>query len=309
MIMNLREIYSTGCEKDLKGSFSNTPVISFEIFPPKNDDDGSKLEKLLGHLSKLKKYNPSFISLTYGAGGTNQDSALNIIERIQKELNLTVMPHFTCVGSSTQHVKNYLKDIQSMGIKNILALRGDIPQGMEQVHFDFCYANELVEFIKSETNLSIAVAGYPEGHIDCQDLSLDLKNLKRKVDKGADAIFTQMFFDNDKYFDFVQRAEKAGINIPIIPGILPIKSYQQLEKMLSMARVSIPKNLMDKLEKYKDNPDEVGKLGIEFASQQCQQLIDGGVKGLHFYTLNTSSAVSQILDNLNYSNKIIVKNC
>lgn len=296
--MNLREIYSARNEKNFGGVLKYSPVVSFEIFPPKNDEDGSKLEKLLGHLSKLKNYNPAFISLTYGAGGTNQDSALNIISRIQKELSLVVMPHFTCVGSSTQHVKNYLKDIQSMGIKNILALRGDIPQGMEQVHFDFCYANELVSFIKSETNLSIAVAGYPEGHIDCDDLSLDLQNLKRKVEAGADAIFTQMFFDTDKYFDFINRAEQAGINIPVIPGILPIMSYQQLERMLSMARVTIPSDLMNNLEKHKDNPDDIKKIGIEFASSQCQQLIEGGVNGLHFYTLNTSSAVSQILNNL-----------
>lgn len=296
--MNLREIYSESKEVNCGFSLKKIPVISFEIFPPKNDEDGSKLEKLLGHLNKLKKYNPAFISLTYGAGGTNQDSALSIIEKIQKELNLVVMPHFTCVGSSTQHVKNYLKDIQSMGIKNILALRGDIPQGMEQIHFDFCYANELVSFIKSETNLSIAVAGYPEGHIDCDDLSIDLTNLKRKVDAGADAIFTQMFFDNEKYFSFVERVKNAGIDIPIIPGLLPIASYQQLERMLSMARVTIPKSLMNKLEKYKDNPDDTKKIGIEFASEQGRQLMDGGVKGLHFYTLNTSNAVSQILDNL-----------
>lgn len=296
--MDLREIYFDSKEQ-VSGVFSRKhPVVSFEIFPPKNDEDGSKLEKLLGHLNKLKKYNPAFISLTYGAGGTNQDSALSIIARIQKDLNLVVMPHFTCVGSSTQHVEKYLKDIQSMGIKNILALRGDIPQGMEQMHFDFCYANELVDFIKSQTNLSVAVAGYPECHIDCEDLCLDLKNLKRKVEAGADAIFTQMFFDNDKFFNFVQLARKEGIEIPIIPGILPIMSYSQLERMLSMARVTIPKALMDKLEKLKDSPDDIKKIGIEFASQQCQQLIDGGVKGLHFYTLNTSSSVGPILDNL-----------
>lgn len=286
--MTLKEIYSE----------NNKAVISFEIFPPKNDEDGSKLEKLLYHLGLLKKYNPAFISLTYGAGGTTQDASLNIIDRIQKEIGVQVMPHFTCVGSSREHVKNYLKQIQDFGIKNILALRGDIPDGMVQSNFDFKYANELVDFIKSETNLSIGVAGYPECHIDCEDLSLDLKNLKRKVDAGADAIYTQMFFDNDKFLSFVEQAQKLGINAPILPGILPIMSYQQLERMLSMARVTLPKKLMSQLEKFKDNPDDVKKVGIEFASIQCQALIDAEISGLHFFTLNTSNAVGQILDNL-----------
>lgn len=296
--MTLKEIYSQYEEKINGISSEKFPVISFEIFPPKNDEDGLKLEKLMGHLSVLKKYNPAFISLTYGAGGTTQDSSLNIIERIQKELNFNVMPHFTCVGSPRDHVKEYLKTIQDLNIKNILALRGDIPQGMEQKHFDFNHANELVEFIKVETPLSIGVAGYPEGHIDCDNLVLDMKYLKRKVDAGADAIFTQMFFDNDKFFEFVQLVREAGIDVPIIPGILPIMSYGQLERMLSMARVTIPKSLMDRLDKHKDSPEDVKKIGIEFASSQCQQLMDAKVDGLHFYTLNTSSSVAPILDNL-----------
>lgn len=292
--MTLREIYS----KNQNNHQNSSTIISFEIFPPKNDEDGVKLEKLLHHLGLLKKYNPAFISLTYGAGGTTQDASLNIIDRIQKEIGVMVMPHFTCVGSSRDHVRNYLKQIQDFGIKNILALRGDIPDGMVQTNFDFKYANELVEFIKSETNLSIGVAGYPECHIDCEDLSVDLKNLKIKVDAGADAIYTQMFFDNDKFLSFIEQAQNLSINVPILPGILPIMSYQQLERMLSMARVTLPKKLMAQLEKFKDNPDDVKKIGIEFASIQCQQLIDSEICGLHFFTLNTSNAVGQILDNL-----------
>lgn len=296
--MTLREIYSKNQNSHQNSHQNSETIISFEIFPPKNDEDASKLEKLLHHLGLLRKYNPAFISLTYGAGGTTQDASLNIIDRIQKEIGVTVMPHFTCVGSSREHVRNYLRQIQDFGIKNILALRGDIPEGMTQTNFDFKYANELVEFIKSETNLSIGVAGYPECHIDCKDLSLDLKNLKRKVDAGADAIYTQMFFDNDKFLSFIEQAQKLGINVPILPGILPIMSYQQLERMLSMARVTLPKKLMAQLEKFKDNADDVKKVGIEFASIQCQQLIDAEICGLHFFTLNTSNAVGQILDNL-----------
>lgn len=296
--MTLREIYSESKKQKNLFFSQRIPVISFEIFPPKNDEDSEKLEKLLDHLEILKKYNPAFISLTYGAGGTTQNSSLNIIKRIQNDLNLTVMPHFTCVGTSKAGVKSYLEEIQALGLKNILALRGDIPEGVEQINFDFHYANELVEFIKSQTQLSIGVAGYPEGHIDCENLCDDLKNLKRKVNAGADAIYTQMFFDNDKFFSFVQLARDEGIEVPILPGILPIMSYHQLERMLSMAKVSVPKTLMDKLEKYKDSPEDIKKIGVDFASYQCQQLINAEVAGLHFFTLNTSYSVSQILDNL-----------
>lgn len=295
--MTLSEIYSNK---------QNHPVISFEIFPPKNDEDGSKLDKLIYNLELLKKYNPAFISLTYGAGGTNQDFALNIIKRIQIELNLKVMPHFTCVGASKESVKKYLNEIQMLGLKSILALRGDIPDGMSTKSFDFEYANELVEFIRANTQLSIGVAGYPEGHIDCSDLTIDLDNLKRKVDAGADAIFTQMFFDNGRFFNFVERAQNAGIKIPIIPGILPIMSFQQFEKMLSMARVTVPPKLLQTLEKFKNNNDDIKAVGVEFATEQCRQLMNFNVDGLHFYTLNTSNSVSKILDNLSLTQNVLM---
>lgn len=287
--MSLRELYE---EK------KNRPVISFEIFPPKEDINGEKLDKLLSHLGILKKHNPAFISLTYGAGGSNQNASLNIIKRIQDELGLRVMPHFTCVNNSKEQVKKYLDEIQELNIKSILALRGDIPEGVKQEHFDFKFANELVDFIKSETTLSIGVAGYPEGHIDCLGFKTDLKNLRKKVDAGAEVIYTQMFFDNDKFFNFVESARETGIEIPIIPGVLPIMSYSQLERMISMARVTLPKDLMAQLEKYKDNNDDIKKVGIEFASKQCQELLQKDAQGLHFFTLNTSSSVSKILDDL-----------
>ncbi|MFA7659086.1 MAG: methylenetetrahydrofolate reductase [NAD(P)H] [Candidatus Gastranaerophilaceae bacterium] len=286
--MTLREIYSP----------KNNRIISFEIFPPKDDSDGVKLSKLLKNLEVLKKHNPAFISLTYGAGGTTQNTSLEIIKKIQKDLKLAVMPHFTCVGNSKNEVKNYLNEIQDLGIKNILALRGDIPENTDLKTMDFKHANELVEFIKSESSLSIGVAGYPEGHIESDNLLLDLKNLKRKVDAGADVIYTQMFFDNDKFFNFVRLAMDAGIEIPIIPGILPVMSYPQLEKMLSMARVTVPKAFMEKLERYKESPEDIKKIGVEFATCQCQKLIDAKVSGLHFFTLNKSHSLSQILDNL-----------
>jgi len=287
--MTLNEIYS----KENK-----YPIISYEVFPPKDDADGLKLQKMLENLAVLKKYNPALVSLTYGAGGTTQNASLHIIEKIQRDLKLTVMPHFTCVCTSRENVKKYLDSIKILGVKNILALRGDVPEGMDACNFDFKFANNLVEFIKEETDLSIGVAGYPECHMDCENLKKDLNNLKIKVDAGADVIYTQMFFDNDKFFRFYELTKNIGIKIPIVPGILPIASYEQLNKMLSMARVTLPDDLMYRLEKYKDNPEDVKKLGIEFATAQCQQLIDAGIIGLHFYTLNSSYAVSNILDNL-----------
>lgn len=288
--MDLKKIYA----KENKNA-----VISFEVFPPKDDVDGSKLNKLIENLAILKKYNPALISLTYGAGGTNRDASLNIIEMIQKQLELNVMPHFTCVCANKTSVSNYLNEIQKLNIKNILALRGDTPDGMRSDCTDFRYANELVEFIRQETNLSIGVAGYPEGHIACDDLTLDLMHLKKKVDAGADAIYTQMFFDNNKFFDFCDRTRNIDIDIPIIPGILPISNYNSLNRMLTMARVTLPKSLMEKLEKHKDNNDDIKKIGIDFAISQCRQLLDNGVDGLHFFTLNTSVSVSQIINNLN----------
>lgn len=297
-IMTLKEIYA-GNNGNNK-SFSDKPIISFEIFPPKNDDDGLKLEKLLEHLNRLKKYNPAYVSLTYGAGGTNQDVSLEILKKIHSKLDINVMPHFTCVNSTREHVESYLNEIQSLGVKKILALRGDIPADVKQENFDFHYANELVDFIKSKTSLSIGVAGYPEGHMECDDMQFDMDNLKKKVDAGADAIFTQMFFDTDKFLEFVDsvRNMDMDMDIPIIPGILPIRSYQQLEKMLTMAKVTVPSSLMQKLEKYKDNPEDIKKIGVDFATQQCLKLMEHKCAGLHFYTLNTSSSVSQILDNI-----------
>lgn len=299
--MNLKDVYSK-----YENSGKKRPVISFEIFPPKNDEDGTKFKRLLEHLAILKKYNPSFISLTYGAGGTTQVNSLEMIKQIEKDLGFNVMPHFTCVCASKAKIKDYLVQIESMGIKSILALRGDIPEGIEAKDFDFHYANELVDFIKAETDLSIGVAGYPECHIDCMDGAVDLDNLKRKVEAGADAVFTQMFFDNDKFLEFVQAAQRAGIKAPIIPGILPVTNFNQLERMLSMAKVVVPSAFREKLERHKDNPADTKEIGIEFATKQCQQLIDEGVSGLHFFTLNKSSAVSAIMDNLSFA-QIVAK--
>jgi len=278
---------------------SSNLVVSYEIFPPKDDENGEKLNKLYSELELLKKYNPSLVSVTYGAGGSNRNLSLNIISHIYNEIKLNVMPHFTCICSKKEDIEAYLKEIQKFNIENILALRGDEPKNNTVCYRDFSYANELVEFIKANTDLSVAVAGYPEGHIDAPDLDTDIKNLKRKLNAGGEVIFTQMCFDNDKFFEYADKLNKSSITVPIAFGVLPVLSFKQFEKMMSMASVSIPKKLSEGLDKFKDNPDDVKKLGIDFATEQCQKLIESElVSGIHFYTLNKSYSTSKILDNL-----------
>ena len=282
--MKLKEIYSQG----------KKPVISYEVFPPKDDADGEKLKNLFEELNKLMVFNPSLISVTYGAGGSNRNESIEIIRRIKQELKIPPMPHFTCVSTSTKNISEYLKTIESFEVKNILALRGDVPKEGNVCH-DFKHADELVQYIKSNTDLSVAVAGYPEGHKECESFEKDLFYLKQKTGKGADVIYTQMFFNNEHYFSFVEKCSKVGITQPVIPGILPVSSYNQLLKMADMCKVEIPQKMKTVLEKYQEDKDYTKKYAIEYAAQQCSELLQNGVKGLHFYTLNKAYAVSEIL--------------
>lgn len=289
--MNLKEIYTITKQE---------PVISYEVFPPKDDIDATKLEKLFDELKKLLVFNPSLISVTYGAGGSNQNESVAIIKRIKQELNVSPMPHFTCVSTSTENIKNYLKTLNSLDVKNILALRGDMPEN-QKIYNDFKYASELVEYLKKESSLSIAVAGYPEGHKECESIEKDIQYLKQKVDNGADVIFTQLFFNNSHFISFVEKCEKQNITVPIIPGILPVTNYKTLEKMATLCKVEVPAKMAQVLEKHKDDKDYIKQYGIEYASLQCRELLETGVKGLHFYTLNKAYATSEILKNILYT--------
>lgn len=282
--MELSEIYQ---QHDL---YNSEVKVSFEIFPPKDGD----ISSLFDELRILKRYNPVIVSLTYGANGGTRSFSIDILRMIL-DLEMNAMPHFTCVCSSKEIIEHYINQIENMGIENILALRGDIPDGVDVRNFDFKYANELVEYIKDRTTLSIGVAGYPEGHIECDNLQKDIDNLKRKVDAGASAIFTQLFFENDKFFRYVELVRNSGIDLPIIPGIMPIRNVKQIQKMTSMARIDIPRELVDIIDNH---PDNVKKFGIDFVSRQCKDLIRFGVSGLHFFTLNHSDLTSQILDNI-----------
>ncbi len=284
----------------LKDIYNQSKVqVSFEVFPPKDSDCGIKNEKLFEDIQILRRYKPSLISVTYGAGGSNKEKSYNLVEQLSNK-NFSVMPHFTCVCASKEQINSYLNELKKLNIENILALRGDEPNDNNICYFDFRYANELVEYLKLETDFSIGVAGYPEGHLSAPNLKTDIKNLKKKISAGADVIFTQMFFDNSKFFAYLDEIEKENIRVPVVAGILPIISYKQLEKMLSLAKVSLPKKLLASLEKYKDNTEDIKKIGIDFATEQCQNLFDNGVSGVHFYTLNKAFSTAKILDNLNY---------
>lgn len=276
--MKLREIYNT-----------DKTVISFEVFPPKENS-----EKLLEEIKVLKHHNPAFISLTYGAGG-NENKSFELLKQI-KDTGINVMPHFTCISTTKENIEKNINKLIDLKIENILALRGDIPENKELQKHDFNYASDLVEFIKHKTNLSIGVAGYPEGHIESPDLDTDINYLKDKVDKGADAIFTQLFFDNNNFYKFIDKTEKAGINIPIIPGIMPIISKKQVEKMVKLANITVPPNVQENISKLKDK--DLIEFGIEYATSQCEELIKNGIKGLHFYTLNKSYSTNEILNNI-----------
>lgn len=288
--MRLKEIYKL-----------KKPVISYEIFPPKGDPEevNIKIEQLFNELKILSKFNPSFISVTFGAGGSTKERTLELVLKIKKELEISPMPHFTCVGMIKSEVLHYLKLIQEANIENILALRGDPPQGETKFvkpEGGFGYANELVEFIMAKTDLDIAVAGYPEGHQEAESFEADIINLKRKIDAGASIIITQLFYDNNFYFNFVEKAEKAGINIPIVPGILPTTSFTQIKKIPTLCRCTLPQDLVKNLEKHQENNSAMRQIGIEFAINQCRELVKSGVPGLHFYTFNKSFATESILN-------------
>ena len=277
---------------------SHSPVFSFEFFPPK-DEEG--FQGLFETIEKLKPANPSFVSVTYGAGGSTRSKTVDLVGKIKNEIGIESMAHLTCVGHQKEEIVLVLESLKKCGIENILALRGDPPKGEKQfvkTKGGFGYASELTSFIKSKFLFCIGAACYPEGHIECPDLQKDMDNLKRKVDSGVDFLITQLFFDNRHYFDFVRRAEKEGINIPIIPGIMPILNLRQSQRFTKMCGASLSDSLLAKFDGFKDNLDKVREIGINHAIEQCRELLLSGAPGIHFYTLNKSKASLAILENL-----------
>ncbi len=274
------------------------PSFSFEFFPPK-DNEG--FDKLFTTITQLKPCQPTYVSVTFGAGGSTRTKTIDLVGRIKNEIGLESMAHLTCVGSDKEYIAAILDTLQAQGIQNILALRGDPPQGQEEFEKPengFAYANELVAFIRANYDFCIGVAGHPEGHMECPDKKADLDHLKRKVDAGADFIVTQLFFDNRFYFDFIDRAQNLGIQVPIIPGIMPILNVKQVQRFTKMCGSTIPAWLMERLEAVQDDPETVRQLGIDHATEQCEDLLQEGAPGIHFYTLNRSNATLKILESL-----------
>ncbi len=271
-------------------------TLSFEFFPPK-DEKGR--EQLFQTLDRLTVYKPDFVSVTYGAGGSTRDRTVNTVREIKERYGLTVMPHLTCVAHDEGEVVELLKTYLDMGIENVLALRGDQPK--DNPKKGFCnYAVDLIRLIKREFDdrFCIGVACYPEGHQEAESLEKDVEHLKEKVEAGGRFAITQMFFDNSHFFRFKELLAKKGVDIPILVGVMPITNFKQIKKFADMCGATIPLELARKLSEVQDNPEEVFKIGVDYAIRQCEELLDHGVDGFHIYTLNRAEAASQIVEAL-----------
>ncbi|MDA0373022.1 MAG: methylenetetrahydrofolate reductase [NAD(P)H] [Planctomycetota bacterium] len=270
---------------------SDEPVVSFEFFPPKTDEG---IESLYHTVEQLRPCRPSFVSITYGAGGSTRDRTLGLVARIKRELGIETMAHLTCVGSTRDQIRDILKRLCDSGVENVLALRGDPPQGekdFKPVDGGFAYASELVAFIRDEGfPLCVGAACYPEKHVEAQDLEIDLEHLVHKVDQGVDFLISQLFFDNSDYFAFVRRARSAGVDVPVVPGLMPVTNVGQTERFTGMCGARIPQELYRRLKIVEGDAAAVVATGVTWTAQQCEDLLALGAPGLHFYTLNKSSA-------------------
>lgn len=273
-------------------------TYSFEFFPPKDEISAVDFGINVGQLLKL---NPSFVSVTYGAGGSTQERTFALVDLLQNKIGLNTMAHYTCVNASRSKVESDLAYLKGLGVDNLMLLRGDPPKdaGKFIPHPEgFSHASDLIAFAKSKQDICAGGATYIEKHPEASSLDADLINLKIKVDAGADFLITQLFFDNTQYLNFVKKACGMDIQCRIIPGIIPITSYNQIKRFTQMSGSAIPEALVDKMNEYKDNPDKTYQIGMDFAIQQCRDLLIMGAPGLHFYTLNKSRATIEIFETL-----------
>lgn len=291
--MRMRDIYQPGrCG------------LSIEVFPPKTEGGDAALWETI---ERLRRFSPQFVSCTYGAGGSTRTRTVEICRTIQQRFGLTATAHFTCVGSTRQELLDWLDFATRSGIHNIMALRGDPPQGTTEFRpppGGLSHANELVELIRSvHPEVGIGVAGYPEKHPEAPDLQTDLRHLQRKVAAGADAVFTQLFFINRRFLEFRDLCAAAGITVPIIPGIMPITEFARIKRITSLCGAIIPDDLAARLEAAQDDKARQLDIGVEYAVAQCRELLSEGVAGLHFYVLNRSEATERILDALDWPSR------
>jgi methylenetetrahydrofolate reductase (NADPH) len=272
------------------------PCFSFEFFPPKTDDGVEQLFSTLRDLAELK---PGFVSVTYGAGGSTQQRTIELVSAIKRETGIEAMAHLTCVAHGRSELRGILERLRSAGVENVLALRGDAPKDSQKYMAPadgFGHASELASFIKAEGfPFCLGGACYPEGHLESDSREIDLEHTKIKVSAGTEFLITQLFFDNAFYFHFLDRARAAGITCPIIPGIMPITNFAQIDRITTMCGATIPKKLQLALEKRANDPDAVLQLGVAHATVQCVELLKAGVPGIHFYTLNRSRASRMIV--------------
>ncbi len=278
----------------IKDMFEHKRTLSFEVFPPKKDGEFKAAFEILDALGKLS---PDFISVTYGAGGSRSGKTVEIASYIQNTLKIDAMAHLTCVGSKQEELLKIAQSLKAENINYILALRGDKPKDMSDEQFasrDFAHANDLITFLKENTSLHMAGACYPEKHFECFSMESDLNNLKRKQDAGAELFISQLFFDNDFYYTFLEKAEKKGISIPICAGIMPITAAKQLGTTVTLSGSSVPKALTDLIATYGDNPDDMRKAGIDFAIRQIRDLQENGVNDIHLYTMNKPQMAAEI---------------
>jgi methylenetetrahydrofolate reductase (NADPH) len=275
-------------------------VISFEFFPPKTEEGDRHL--LQTTVPELLRTRPDYCSVTYGAGGSTREKTLMIVDRIQREHRLTAVAHLTCVGSTKEEIRELLDQIRALGVRNVLALRGDMPGGGEfrATAGGFEFSSQLVRFIREQDGFSIGVAGFPEGHMACKEGKYaDWEHLKEKVDAGADFVVTQLFFDNADFFAFRDHmTKKLGVAVPIVPGIVSILSGTQIKRFTALCGARIPASLAAKLEELGGDDAAVSEFGIEYATRQCEELLRSGAPGVHFYTLNKAQATVRILRNL-----------
>jgi methylenetetrahydrofolate reductase (NADPH) len=271
------------------------PVFSFEFFPPKTDEGQRILEQTL---AELKEDRPDYVSVTYGAGGSTRERTVEITKWIKQDLGIEAMAHLSCVGEPKERLVEILGELDDCGVENVLALRGDPPRGQTEwkphpggLH----YSVELIELIAGEFDYCIGAACFPEVHPEAPSLEHDLRYARLKVERGAGFLITQLFFDNELYFDFVEEARAAGITVPMIPGIMPITNYKQIKTITGMCGASIPPDLVRELDERADDPEAVAELGVAYATLQCSDLLARGAPGIHFYTLNRSPATRAIL--------------
>lgn len=281
----------------IKNLFSEKKqTLSFEVFPPKKDDE---FENAFSVLKQLSELNPDFMSVTYGAGGSKAGRTLEIASYIQNELHIPALAHMTCVGSKREDLLAVASRLQAAGVEHILALRGDRPQWMDDAQYagrDFAHASDMTRFLKANTGFHLAGACYPEKHYEAADLSSDIRYLKEKEEAGAEFLITQLFFHNDAFYRFIEEKNKAGITLPVCAGIMPITSAKQLGTTVSLSGSSVPKELADLLASYGDKPEEMRKAGIDYAIRQIRDLQAHGADGIHIYTMNRPKTAKTIVD-------------